>query len=229
MRIISKFHDYYDYISHQYGADNMIVYNRQPFESSEELKKMVLKVMWDIRYKQGYIAEYNSYVDRRTRWLVVNGLLYLLVKKSTDTKFKLLTEESLAEFIHDIKTRRHAYFRDKYKISDFIGVDVCKDALIPIHNIINQPIFVVEFYGKQDLDFGDFTYDGGVIRYYAPVLSELGFPSIYPAEQLYQDISYFIGNEMKPSPDIKPPVEISNDNKIEGHGFDLKQSFRHRK
>jgi hypothetical protein len=106
---------------------------------------------------------------------------------------------------------------------------VCKDALIPIHNIINQPIFVVEFYGRQDLDFGDFTYDGGVIRYYAPVLSELGFPSIYPAEQLYQDISYFIGNEMKPSPDIKPPVEISNDNKIEGHGFDLKQSFRHRK
>jgi hypothetical protein len=34
---------------------------------------------------------------------------------------------------------------------------------------------------------------------------------------------------MKESPDIKPPVEIHDKDKITGHGFDLKQSFRHRK
>ena len=43
---------------------------------------------------------------------------------------------------------------------------------------------------------------------------------------MYQEISYFIGNTMNESPDIKPPVEISNKDKISKAGFDLKNSFR---
>ena len=66
-------------------------------------------------------------------------------------------------------------------------------------------------------------------HYKVPILSELGIPNIIPAEKIFQELSYFIGNIMKESPDIAPPVEIENDLRIEGHGFDLKQSFRHRK
>ena len=62
-----------------------------------------------------------------------------------------------------------------------------------------------------------------------PHLGELGLAKIYPAEQLYQDIFYFLNNTIKDSPDTAPPVAVSNKDRIEQHGFDIKKSFRHRK
>jgi kynurenine formamidase len=60
------------------------------------------------------------------------------------------------------------------------------------------------------------------------VLADLGLPRIYDAQQLYQDLSYFLGNQMHENPDTKPPVNISDKDRIAQHGFD-QQSFRHRK
>lgn len=62
-----------------------------------------------------------------------------------------------------------------------------------------------------------------------PRLKDLGLSSLYPAEALYQDIAYFVGNVLHPSPDLAPPVFIADKDKIVQYGFDLKQSFRHRK
>jgi hypothetical protein len=62
-----------------------------------------------------------------------------------------------------------------------------------------------------------------------PVLQDVGFASIMSAEQCYQEISHFLGNVLRESPDIKPLVEIDDKYKIIGAGFDTKTSFRHRK
>jgi hypothetical protein len=53
-------------------------------------------------------------------------------------------------------------------------------------------------------------------------------PALIPATQMYQELSYFMGNTIKEHPDTEPPVEVSNNCKIINAGFDLKQSFRHR-
>jgi len=62
-----------------------------------------------------------------------------------------------------------------------------------------------------------------------PILGDIGLAAVYPAEQLYQDLSYFIVNTMKDSPDMAKPSSITDKEKISSHGFDLKMSFRHRK
>ena len=69
------------------------------------------------------------------------------------------------------------------------------------------------------LEDGRFTTD-------SPILGDIpNFVSMYPAEQIYQDISYFFLNQVNGSPDIDPPVVLDDKFKIEYHGFD-KVSFR---
>jgi hypothetical protein len=54
------------------------------------------------------------------------------------------------------------------------------------------------------------------------------FPSLISPQQMYQDLAMFMGNRMKDTPDVQPPVELNNRQKIVKAGFDLIQSFRHR-
>ena len=56
-----------------------------------------------------------------------------------------------------------------------------------------------------------------------------GFPEIMPAEQLYQDLAYYIANVIEDGIDLRPPTEIADIDKVVQYGFDKKQSFRHRK
>lgn len=98
------------------------------------------------------------------------------------------------------------------------------DILVKLSKELGTPIFEYDGY-----DFGEYYIMDGNMYNKIPNLQELGIASVYSPEQLYQDLSYFIGNIMKDNPDINPPVIIEDIHKITGHGFDLKQSFRHRK
>lgn len=60
-----------------------------------------------------------------------------------------------------------------------------------------------------------------------PNLGELGFASAIPAEQMYQEIAYFVGNLLRESPDLSPPAAVSDADRLRQHGFDPKRSFRH--
>ena len=62
-----------------------------------------------------------------------------------------------------------------------------------------------------------------------PNLSTFGFASVVSAPQMYQNIAYFMANTVNESPDLVVHDNMSNREKIQQHGFDLKQSFRHRK
>jgi hypothetical protein len=76
---------------------------------------------------------------------------------------------------------------------------------------LRQPVLMqLDFKGE---DFG------------MPRLSDFGVAAYYPAEQIYQDIVAFIG-WLVDNPPL--PNTQTNEGKIISHGFDLKQSFRHR-
>lgn len=65
------------------------------------------------------------------------------------------------------------------------------------------------------------------VRERVPKLSEIqGFPARFPAEQVYQDIAYFLGNTIHENPDGMPVPKLSNDEKIVSQGFDPRRSFR---
>jgi len=229
MKIISDFKDYYDYLAHQYGVDEKIVFNRKPIPNNDETKSILKETL-------GLVREYKYALDNKLfsignekssnyRWLSVNGVLYLVYRERlmyANSPYKVFTREQYDVFFpKDI----HG-FRKKRSYEDLVGNANFVKELTSIHAKLNTPVFWFDHTG-----FGEMLFIGesNESKYKAPILSELGFASIYPADKLFQDISYFIGNVMRGSPDIKPPVEIENKDKILAHGFDLKQSFRHRK
>lgn len=214
MKIISKFRDYYDFYSTNFGGpDPKIVYERHLlndtsfsfFENGNTISKDDLDA--DLRYSTSTCYDYDF------RWLIVCGKRFLLFRKSEYPKTQIWTayknSSEVEKYLNLGKGKRRAwkYFSPEYYMGEFSQ----KNLNFCIKH--KSPIIVVD---------GRFTTD-------SPILGDIiNFVSTYPAEQIYQDISYFMLNQINGSPDIDPPVVLDDKFKIEYAGFDLKQSFRHR-
>lgn|GEM_PF-4658004 len=99
------------------------------------------------------------------------------------------------------------------------------ETLLAIHRKLQAPVFSI-FGPAQTTKQTEVSYH---IGYYLPVLQEHDFQSVVDPYQLYQDLEYFIANTMNESPDTMPATQMTDKEKIVAAGFDLKQSFRHRK
>lgn len=227
MIIKSNFKDYYDFVPHQFGGgDPNIIYNRVRLNSLAQMHGSLYDE--GIKMKDEYNIPSLPYNTRpfveglKFKWLVVTGKLYLLVAKNT---FK--NEEY--EVFNQVKHTKGVYEDDSFEslfekkpknknLNDYyIGLKLKK--LIDLSKKINAPVFCI-----RSVSYRDIVIDGSI-----PVLSNLGIASIINPTQIYQDIAYFVANTMHANPDISPPVEIGEKDRIVSHGFDLKQSFRHRK
>ncbi len=90
-----------------------------------------------------------------------------------------------------------------------------RDGFIEWNKVIKTPVFMIN---------GIDSYNGIItVNKNIPILQEQGFASLIPAEQMYQDISMFITNEL--TEQMKMPT-MTNKEKIASHGFDSKTSFR---
>ena len=134
----------------------------------------------------------------------------------------LFNKEKHAHLIKESKFGSYFYKRDLDRINGYTFHNVFNQEFVEISKKINAPVFVVEYYGFPQGSKNKFVGIGKKV----PNLGELGLASIYPAEQLYQDIDYFLTNTIKDSPDTMPPVSMTDKEKIESHGFDNKVSFR---
>lgn len=212
MIIKSNFKDYYDFVSHQFGGgDPNVVYERK------RLRPLVTSAT--LSYDEGFsVSEFKvldlpyQYTRRddkiKFKWLIIAGKYYLLVN-----------EFGNFEVFNEIK---HAHLEKKYshfEIEHNIGY--ASNKLVELSKHINAPVFCIRDTGRRSHEI---IIDGEI-----PILSTLGIPQIIPAFQIYQDIGYFITNTMHSNPDIDTPVVVSEKDRIVGHGFDLKKSFRHRK
>ena len=168
---------------------------------------------------------------------------YEPVRKVVSHKFTPLVIDYIIRMSEDwIKSSKKSWhwdFRDnkKFLLKDIIGLkDPVLDKLsLLVSEKVGEPvpIFIIE--NSENI------YKRPFRRSYEPhmcydfninvnvVLEDLGFASLMNAEQLYQDIATYITNVLRSNPDITPPVQVSDKDKIGQHGFDLKQSFRHRK
>lgn len=133
-----------------------------------------------------------------TKWLVVCGRLYLLDNLSGDYKLSNLQCVSKA-----------------YWSTDTFAQGVLSETALRWCREVKSPVFYVRTVGRHCS-----------IPVRLPVLAELGFASVVKPEQMYQDIAYFVGNTIFTNPDIACPVIVSEKDRIVGHGFDLKTSFR---
>ena len=225
MKIISPFKDYYDYLIHQYGEDKSIIYHRNHIVANDTISKECKKVLRSIPYYSKYSSQGED--NLRFRWLCVCGKYYLLVARGYEktisgykySPYHLVTEKDIIDIRSDYSG---GFSRNKIDTNYLVGFESPK--LIEIHKFLKTPVFTWDGYG-----FGDYDVIDNQTRYRIPKLADYGIPSVLPPETIYTRLEYFLVNVMKDAPDSKPPVEIIDKYKITGHGFDLKQSFRHRK
>ena len=228
MKIISPYKDYYDYLAHQYGIDESITYVRKQinFEhlnifSNDKFAQVVTieTVRVDLPRLPDSIFS-NSTKTITFGWLFCAGYLYLLVGDSGGMAYDVFTPQKYPQLVSHITVRD---MLSHCSISDYVGIE-CKQ-LIPLAKLLRQPVFVIA--RRTGSRFDKIARYG--ISSYVPVLSHLGMAPIVPPQEIYRRIYHFILDELHESPDTKPPIEVSNNTKIEQHGFDLDASFRHRK
>lgn len=99
--------------------------------------------------------------------------------------------------------------------SDALSVVMERAVFAEWNKMIGTPVFMIDSIN---------SYDGVItINKNIPVLQDYGFASIIPAEQMYQNISMFITNEL--TEQMEMPT-MTDKEKIASHGFDNKTSFR---
>ncbi len=227
MKIKSRFKDYYDYVAHLYGGgDERVTYVREPL--SDDLTSVLIK--GNIAFNSPGLDEHKSQV----KWLVINGRVYTIVAVCDELgqcgPYKLFTKENFDEKLLDRISIRYRYRRylaeDRLapKWERYFG-EKENEIAIELSKIIQHPVFVVESCEHNwDTKTTRIVFGKNI-----PILSEYGINHHIQPEQLYQDIAYYVSNKMVSSPDLEVHDNMTDKEKIVQHGFDLKQSFRHRK
>lgn len=220
MKIQSRFKDYYDYVAHIYGGgDPKITYVREPLtEFNQYGFRPDLLVKHNVEYRLPDTPSYYSrFKDYSFAVLVIMNRPFLLYSRKLEVGYSAF---ALYDFILnplDLNEKRYAW---SDTTTDYPRGDESQN-ILELTKKVGAPVYLINsssYYQSQ-------VY----IQPEIPNLGKLGVASFYPAEQLYQDLAYFIGNTMKDSPDTKPPVEVSDLDRLQQYGFDRKVSFRHRK
>lgn len=231
MKIITRAKDYYDYIAHQYGVDNSIVYDR----ISAKIGQMKLSEFFDKKYKNDGV--YYHWYTRNTKyefaWLFVCGHQYLLWKHDDCANLKK-DEVRVREFKvveeYELNDKQMSHGFPAFSVRGWYSTAAQREKVkktfkdyymgryeeknIDLHRKYRQPVILFNS-----------TSDGLV-----PTLSDIhGFAKLYPAEKLYQDICYFFTAQVDGNPDVDKQVKIEDKYLITAKGFDIKTSFRNAK
>lgn len=225
--IKSQFKDYYDFVANQYGGgDPRLVYARtritpmvpgRPWEERLNIEIKGCKLIDPNRYRQYYLKQEP---DLEYLYLVIAGKAYLLARPTNIyldrqdlNTYKLRVVNQADEKIPLwIRYNRGIEFDKEYPFL----IDLCRK--------VKAPVFVI-----VGIEYSGPNYEAVIqVCGRCPILGNLGIPALINPYQMYQELSMFMGNKMKDTPDTQPPVELDNKNKIIKAGFDLVKSFRHR-
>ena len=226
MKIQSQFKDYYDHVAYMYGGgDPKVLYLRNRLGQLDNWGSGSYVKGLDIE-QQGLPLDYDDEIARKfnhdAKWLAINGKLYLILSERSDMytprpeNWTVLNQNRHPEIWTYLHNSRSWWRRDS-ESEKYIGREV--PAILELSRKVNAPVFTFTTIYRGSMA----RVDGNV-----PILSTMGIPALIPAEQLYQDIAYFLGNTMKVSPDMMPATKMTDKEKIAAAGFDVKQSFRHR-
>ena len=207
MKIISRFKDCYDHISYIYGVDEKIVYTRDVVKNVE------------IRAKEipGYrkfrsIAQLVESGEKVSIVVIVDKMYFIINNFLTNQDRVIVPDEQLM--------RSRSIIRDETHNNPELILELTKKVGSPVYRI-----------DSINVDWSDPNRKLiARIDKKTPRLSDIkGMVALLDPQQTYQEISYAITNLLNPNPDITPPVFVSDKYKIQAAGFDMKQSFRHRK
>lgn len=239
MRIKSKFKDYYDYIAHRYGGgDPRVVYIRgmvgggfgpRGNRSNSDLWKRLYRDAksvhpvfqhWFFYEDSGQQTSGHPRVVIDRALLIVAGRCFPLIGTPRPPS-KGGMAWCIDTWMMANRTRRFPPFRRSRKTPVLLpefGIE--SQPWIEFCQVAQAPVFILRSC------FRTWEVDDIGIEPMVPTLAYLGLPALMSAEDVYQQIAYYVGNVCRESPDIRPPVEVRNRDKIVGHGFDPVTSFR---
>ncbi len=228
MKIISSYKDYYDYLQGIYGVDDKLILNRQ-----EETPKTFMIDDYIVRGeptgKLKGIQQYEFYSDFQVvsfsiadykvegmtyqgRVLFGEELEFLNVKKETLNYTQKLDENYYyIDNINDPIKGRNFYNNKFYRVKVLKAPAKYKPGFSP--NIKeNTPIIL---YGQGNIEANRKVYK-------SPILSSYRINKVFDPHTMWVLLSGWLGERLNtPIPD-----NMSNKEKIQAAGFDLKTSFR---
>lgn len=225
MRIQSKFKDYYDHISHRFGADPSCVYVRGRLNGGQRYGDITVDAcgcedgLFSRRLKQ---AKLPDGVQQSLIFLVAAG--HVLPVIDTATAIEDDTRKTLY-FEHDYEIIGNKDERIEVRtFGDPMNSPPSKDKLEALTRAVGAPVFLVK---KLEQKTGKERGWNVIIDERVPVLAGLGVPRFIEAEQMWQDIYTTLTSVLRRDPDKEVPVMLGNDMRVQKAGFDLKSSFRH--
>lgn len=214
MKLHSDFHDYYDNAI-GYGVDEKIHYNRYQKEVFINLKSHLNRPFHRNSGLIGFcgktypfieLHKYDRNFEDEYHWGEFNIVETRFAFSEDDY---LETEREWSDFSDEF----HSYlYSGDLKIRQFfIDWVLNSDEIFLEHKV---PIWTAKFYVEEP---------NGILN---PRLREFGFEKIKDPLAAFQEISMYLANILVEQKEID---SVDDRHRIEQHGFDIKQSFRHRK
>ncbi len=216
MRIISKFHDYYD-IGMAYKQDEEVVWIRKEEEIKTNINRFGIDRHWFLRYELN-AKSYRCYV--KESYIALCGKLYSIhIGNVTGGNGGLGTNHLSAISYEDMKDRfaklTKSIVVNKYAPHYGWGKTEVNDR----NAWLNTPCH--ELHTKFDCPLL-LINEESITK--CPNLRNLGFQRVKDPYTTFQEIDMYISGVMGQKQN--PMITISDKSKILKHGFDLKLSFR---
>lgn len=237
MKIKSNFRDYYDYISEQYGGgDPKTVYIRHTVEDAPVNEEILHRLRKNVSSWPDF--EYEGKVIE-TKFLACAGKLYFIHRSVDDIgnfykdplnsgktpkqgSWKVFSDQDVERYIEYMKGGPRYINRtsrlEEYK--SLHGKEISE--VVEISKVLDAPVFI---FANELFAMGPRI----ILNKHVPSLASMGMQDFVEPQTMYRDIEFFINNVLRSSPDLAPPVKVADKDRIVQHGFDLRQSFRHRK
>lgn len=213
MKIISKFKDYYDYLSGIWGEDPLITFVRKP----DTLR---------------YISYYDCFkVKVYIGGMLIEGLCYkgnfyygdtLLPFSSKPPHYLTL---GTSNFSSGPLEREYGINNTKVENLIYIERETLRDDHIdPYNNLFIQKKPIVDVNNINEKEGSPVVVEINKERYKDCCLKDLNVSSILSAEEVYKLISDWLSLQRTKAEDR--PDTRTNTQKVESHGFDKRTSFR---
>lgn len=258
MRIISKFHDYYDSVL-AYGYDPACVYVRKtervPWQDRRVCEDKILKQVGDVVAQAASFVipdtfksfdpfailfcgqlHFGAHVVIETGWMQSNdGHAYsvddvdgfrLLARKPDDwaDDEKPRRWELKYSTATRMLSRRERLFTRENMGNFFKHVELDPAAVHAVHDKFGAPVIAMSMSGTNHM-FRVVQSPAEIVI--NPVLKKVEFFKKIDPFTAMQDLSCYVSGVM--GGQAPKMIEISDEVRIEKHGFDTKQSFRKRK
>lgn len=206
MYIIDKNKDYYDYLSHVYGVDTQITFDRRGsiVISDEDIYNLL-----DEDIKHGFYKEYRNCIV-----LEIGNVQYLILvynfkfKRDINYPFKSLDLKRVYTF------RNNTHYFDSY-------ISIKKVNLHYYWRLRNTTS--IKKYAIND-NFNDTISSINERGIDLPILASTKITSIISADEIWKEMQNYISS-LNNDKDVGLPM--TDVEKAEIHGFDKKISFRH--